>query len=493
MAIFSNICSGTLDKIARKEENFNILFTGIEYDLKEHDMLFYKDKYFVPRLLALATPILLQNLLSSSLNFIDVFMIGRLGENEVAAVASANQFFFVFMMLNFGLASGSAIFTAQHWGQKDVKSIRGVMGFGLILALGIALIFTVATLYSPEFAIRLFSQDPAVIRLGGTYLQIIALTFIISAISINYAIVLRSTENVIYPMIASFTGVITNTVLNYLLIFGNFGFPKMGVAGAAVATLIARSTEMAIILSITYIRKLPAAVKFADLFRFTRDQARFYLKKALPVVLQTVGWSAGFSMFSIIYGHISTESLASFSIAGSIERICLIFFTGIGAACSIMVGNRIGAGEEEKARGYTQNFLLISISISIVISALLFFLRTPIVSLYNLSGISREYILGILLVMSCILWAKSTNVIFHMGIFKAGGDTLFSMIVDVGGVWLIGVPIALFAAFVLKLPVNLIVACLTIEEVTKMLVAYKRYRSGRWLHKLIAVTQVKEE
>lgn len=267
----------------------------------------------------------------------------------------------------------------------------------------------------------------------------------------------------------------------------------MGVSGAALATLIARFIEMSIIVSITYIRKLPAAVMFADLFRFTRDQAKVYIKKALPVVLRSVGWSAGFSMFSIIYGNISTESLAAFSVSGSIERICMIFFTGIGASCSIMVGNRIGAGEEATARGYAKNFLLLNIGISVVLSVLLFFLRTPIVGLYQLTDTSREYMLGILLVMSLIMWAKSTNVIFHMGILKAGGDTLFSMIVDVGGVWLIGVPIALFAGFVLKLPVNLIVACVTVEEITKMIVAFLRYRSGRWLNRLVAATPAREE
>jgi putative MATE family efflux protein len=448
-------------------------------------MIFYKDKYFLPRLIALAAPILLQNLLSSSLNFIDVFMVGQLGETALAAIGSANQFFFVFNMLNFGLASGSAIFTAQHWGQRDVKSIRAVMSFGLLLTLAIALIFMVATFLSPALVIQLFSKDATVVQLGSDYLKIISLTFVITAISISYSIVLRSTENVIYPMIASFVGVISNTVLNYLLIFGNFGFPKMGVEGAAIGTLVARLLEMSIIVSITYIRKLPAAVQIADLFSFTRDQVKVYIKKALPVVLQAVGWSAGFSMYSIIYGNISTESLAAFSVSGSIERICMIFFTGIGASCSIMVGNRIGAGEEETARGYAKNFLLLNFGIALVVSTLLFFLRTPIVGIYKLSDTSREYMLGILMVMSLIMWAKSTNVIFHMGILKAGGDTLFSMIVDVGGIWLIAVPIALFAGFVLHLPVNLIVACVTVEEVSKVVIAFVRFRSGRWLNRLV--------
>jgi putative MATE family efflux protein len=295
-------------------------------------------------------------------------------------------------------------------------------------------------------------------------------------------------------MVASFSGVILNTVLNYLLIFGHFGFPKMGVIGAAIATLTARCVEMIIIVLITYLRKLPAAARISDLFSFTRAQMKFYLKKALPVVLQSFGWSAGYSMYSIVYGHISRESLAAFSISGSIERICLIFFTGVGSACSIMVGNRIGAGEEEKARGYAKNFLLIGVGLSLIVSSVLLIFRTPIVRLYSeLNNTSQTYMAGILLVMACIMWAKACNIIFHMGVFKAGGDTLFSMIVDVGGIWLIGVPIALFAGFVLHYPVHWIVAWVSIEEITKMLVGFKRYASGRWLNNLVAVHPHKEE
>lgn len=455
-------------------------------------MFYTKDKNFFPRLLALVVPILLQNLLSSSLNFIDVFMIGRLGEVPIASVGSANQFFFIVLMLIFGMASGSAIFTAQYWGRKDIKNIRAIMGIGLTLTLGLAILFSAITLLFPNAIIHLFSTDPLVISLGGSYLRIIAATFIVVALTTSYSTVLRSTENVIYPMFASITGIILNTVLNYLLIFGNFGFPELGVVGAAYATFIARFVEMCIILTITYVQKLPAAAAITDLFNFTKTQLTIYLKKAIPVVLQSVGWAAGFSMYTVIYGHISTESLASYNIAGSIERICLIFFTGLGSACAIMVGNRIGAGEEEKARGFAQNFLALGIVIALLLSSVLFLFRAPIISIYQIGETSRIYMMGILFVMSLIMWARASNIIFNMGIFKAGGDTLFSMIVDVGGVWCIGVPIALITAFYFHLPVHHIVAWLMIEELVKMTIAYKRYFSGKWMHNLVSEAEKKE-
>ncbi len=457
-----------------------------------HIMFYTKDKTFFPRLLALVLPILLQNLLSSSLNFIDVFMIGRLGEASIAAVGSANQFFFILLMLIFGMASGSAIFTAQYWGRKDLHNIRSIMGIGLSITLGLALVFTAVTFTVPHLIIRLFSTDPAVLALGSSYLRIIACTFIIVSLTTSFGVVLRSTENVLYPMAASITGIILNTVLNYLLIFGNFGFPELGVVGAAYATFIARFVEMCIILVITYSKKLPAAARFRDLVQFSGKQVVMYLGKAIPVVLQSVGWAAGFSMYTMIYGHISTESLASYNVAGSIERICLIFFTGLGSACSIMVGNRIGAGEDDKARGFARNFLLLGVLTALVISSVLYTFRGPIVGLYEINDTSRTYMMGILLVMSLIMWARACNIIFHMGIFKAGGDTLFSMIVDVGGVWLIGVPIALVTAFYFRLPVHYIVAWLMIEELVKMFVGFKRYLSGRWLNNLVAAVEKKE-
>jgi putative MATE family efflux protein len=451
------------------------------------------ERSFVWRLFIIATPILLQNMLSASLNFIDVFMIGSLGETSVAAVGSANQFFFVFNMLVFGLASGSAIFTSQYWGAREIKNIRTVMGIGIRLTLGIALIFTLSTFLFPEFSIRIFSPDAAVVALGSDYIRIIAFTFLLTALSINYAVVLRSTENVIYPMIGSFVGVITNTVLNYILIFGKFGAPQLGVAGAAYATLIARILETTIILALTYLRKLPAAIRLSDILVFPKDLFVKYIKRVLPVVLQSVGWSAGFSMYAVIYGHISTDFLSAFNISGSIERLCLIFFTGIGSACSIMVGNRIGAGELKKARAYARYFLMIGLGMSIVLSIVLIWARIPISSLYsNLSLTSQSYVRDILLVIAIVMWAKASNIIFHMGIFRAGGDTVFSMIVDVGGVWLVGVPIAAIAGFLLHLPIPFIFAAAAIEEVTKMIVGMIRYRSGRWMNRLVEPSHTEE-
>ena len=445
---------------------------------------FKKHKEFIPKLIAIASPIILQNFFSSSLNFVDVFMVGQLGEKAVAAVGIGNQIFFLFLMFTFSIASGVSIFTAQYWGKKDIKNIHSTMGIGITFTLAVSAFFTLAVILFPNALIMIFNKDPKVIELGAQYIKIIALCFFVTSISSIYAFVLRSTEHVKFPMIASATALLLNTFLNYLLIFGKFGFPELGVKGAAIATIIARSIEFGILLTFTYIRKYPIAAGLKDIFNYSKDMVKNYVKIWLPVMGQSMGWALGYTMYSVIYGNISTESIAAYNIACSVERICLMLFTGLGSACAIMVGNRIGAGEEYKARDYSKNFLFLAFAFSIVIAIPLIIVRANVVNLYNLSDKSSLYLYYLLLVIACILLPRAMNITFHVGILKAGGDTFFSMIVDMGGIWLIGVPLAAVAAFIFKLPVYYVMAIAATEELVKMIAAYYRFFSNKWIHNL---------
>lgn len=445
---------------------------------------FKKHKEFIPKLIAIASPIILQNFFSSSLNFVDVFMVGQLGEKEVAAVGIGNQIFFLFLMFTFSIASGVSIFTAQYWGKKDIKNIHSTMGIGITFTLAVSAFFTLAVILFPNALIMIFNKDPKVIELGAQYIKIIALCFFATSISGIYAFVLRSTEHVKFPMIVSVTALLLNTFLNYLLIFGKFGFPELGVRGAAIATIIARGIEFGILLTFTYIRKYPIAAGLKDIFNYSKDMVKNYVKIWLPVMGQSMGWALGYTMYSVIYGNISTESIAAYNIACSVERICLMLFTGLGSACAIMVGNRIGAGEEYKARDYSKNFLFLAFAFSIVIAIPLIIVRANVVNLYNLSDKSSLYLYYLLLVIACILLPRAMNITFHVGILKAGGDTFFSMIVDMGGIWLVGVPLAAVAAFIFKLPVYYVMAIAATEELVKMIVAYYRFFSNKWVHNL---------
>lgn len=445
---------------------------------------FTKHKEFLPKLFTIASPIILQNFLTSALNFLDVFMVGQLGETEVAAVGIGNQIFFLFLMFIFSVASAAAIFTAQYWGKKDLKNIHSNLGISITFALIISGIFTLVIFLIPDRLIILFNTDPGVIELGAQYLGIIAFSLIMTSISIVYGTILRSTENVKFPMVTSIIGLIMNTGFNYLLIFGKFGFPELKVQGAAIATVIARSVEFTIILSFTYIRKYSLATSMKNIFNYSREMVKKYVKIWLPVMGQSGGWALGYSMYSVIYGHISTGALAAYNIACSVERLSLMLFSGLGAACAIMVGNRIGAGEEHKARDYSRNFLSIAVVFSVLIAAVLIIVRRYIINFYNLSEQSSLYLYYLLLVIALIMLARVINITFQMGILKAGGDTLFAMIIELGGIWIIGVPLAAIAAFILKLPVHYVMAIAATEELAKMIAAYYRFFSNKWVHNL---------
>lgn len=445
---------------------------------------FTKHKEFLPKLLAIATPIVLQNFLTSALNFLDVFMVGQLGETAVAAVGIGNQVFFLFLMFIFSIASASAIFTAQYWGKKDLKNIHSNLGIGITFALVISGIFTFVTFMFPDTLIRIYNNDPQVIKLGAQYLSIIAYSLIMTSISTIYGTILRSTENVKFPLITGIIGLMLNTGFNYLLIFGKFGFPELGVQGAAIATVIARTVEFIIIISFTYIKKYSLAAGLKNIFNYSKEMVKKYMKIWLPVMGQSVGWALGYNMYSIIYGHISTGAFAAYNIACSVERLSILLFSGLGSACAIMVGNRIGAGEEHKARDYSKNFLSIAVVFSIVIAVILIPLRKYIVNFYNLSEQTSTYLYYLLLVIALIMLARVINIIFQMGILKAGGDTLYSMIIEIGGIWLVGVPLAAIAAFILKLPVYYVMAIAATEELVKMIAAYYRFFSNKWIHNL---------
>ena len=238
----------------------------------------FRDKVYLSTFIKIALPITLQTLITSSLNLVDVLMIGQLGEVPLAAVGLANQIFFLLNLLLFGVGSGSAVFIAQYWGKKDVLNIRRVQGLCLGIGAGAAFIFSLIALVFPRTALGFYTNDQAVIDLGSEYLQTVGFSYIFIAITYGFSAVLRSTENVKLPMFSSMIALSLNTLINYTLIFGNFGFPQLGVKGAAIATVISRILECSLILIIAYRRKTPAAAKISEMFAFDFGYSKNYFK-----------------------------------------------------------------------------------------------------------------------------------------------------------------------------------------------------------------------
>jgi putative MATE family efflux protein len=412
-------------------------------------------------------------------------MLGQLGETTVASVGLANQIFFLLVLMLFGTYSGVGVFTSQLWGKGDLVNIRRVLGIGLMIGVSGSLIFTTLALIFPSQVLGLYSEDPAVITLGSSYLRIVGWSYTLTAITFAYSSVLRSTGFVRVPMIVSICALSLKTLLNYGLILGHFGLPALGAEGAAISTVVARLVECLAMITVVYWNKLPPAAKIAEMFSFGREFLLRVLRTSLPVLANEMLWSLGITTYSMVYGRIGTDAIAAVNIAATIENMAFVIFIGLADATGILIGNRIGANEEQKAFGYARQTLIFGTGGAILVGLIILASSDFILGFYKLSPESLANAHNILVVIGLMMWIRVSNMILIIGVLRAGGDTRFSMFLDAGSVWLVGVPMAVIAGLVLHLPVYVVYALVMVEELVKYGVAMWRLLSRRWIHNLV--------
>lgn len=446
---------------------------------------FYRDREYFASLVRIALPIATQSLVMSSLNMVSVVMIGQLGETELAAVGLAGQIFFLVNLILFGVASGAAMFTAQLWGKGDIPNIRRVLGLSLKLGLLGAGVFWALAIFAPQAALQFYTEDPAVVALGADFLRIFGWSYPFFAVTFAYAFVLRSTGNVRLPMAVTVFALSLNTVLAYGLIFGHFGLPKMGVEGAAWAGLIARVVECLLMLAMVYRRRdYPAAASLGDIFEFDWNFIVRVMKPVLPVIANELLWSMGITTYSAIYARVGTDAIAAINIVGAIDQLAFVAFIGLGNATAILVGNLIGKGDKEEAVRYAGRSLGLQIVAGVVIGLLVYLFADGIFSLYKVSPGVIESARSLLLIMAAAIWLRAANMVMIVGILRAGGDTRFSLALDGMVIWVVGVPLAAFAAFILHWPVELVYLMALTEEVTKFIFSLWRFFSRKWINDL---------
>ncbi len=446
----------------------------------------WKDKAFFKAMLSIALPITIQNLIASSVNMLDTLMITSLGQESLAAVGLANQVFFFYGVTVFGIATGSAIFIAQFWGKKDVVNIKKILGLSLTIASLLGIIFTLAALLIPEHIMRIFSKDPVVIGLGVKYLKTVSISYIITGVSFSYAVASRSVGEAKMPVIASLASFITNGVFNYLLIFGKFGFPKLGIKGAAYGTLIARVVELALILYSVYSGGGPLAGNIKEMTHWNKSFVKRYFETAYPVILNEALWALGTVLYSIAYAKIGTEAAASVQILNTVQNLFMVMTRGLGNACTVMVGNKIGAGEEELAVEYANKYLIISAILGLSLGIILFFTSDSILGIFrNLTSELYDTSKKLLRVFAIFFFIKAFNGTMIVGVLRGGGDTRFSMLLEMGAVWFVGVPLAFLGALVFKLPVYYVTVLVYVEEVVKAIVGIPRIISKKWVTNVV--------
>jgi len=443
------------------------------------------NKTFLKRLFKLSLPIMLQNLFGVLGGTITTLMTGQLGDIPLAAIGLANQQYFILSLVQFGIGSGSSIFAAQFWGNNDKSNISKVLGISLLIGLAVSSIFMSVAILIPQSFLDIFTSDDQVVQLGTDLLKIIGWSFLFTPITNTYYSILRSTGNVRLPMVISSSGIILNIVLGYTLIFGKLGAPALGAQGAAYANLIARVLECLLVIWMVYYLKTPLAVKPRQLFSFNKQFLNKILVKILPVTLNELLWSLGISAYSAIYAHISTESIAAINIKSSIEDLAFVPFLGIIHGCAILVGNAIGSGNEEKSFDYIRQSVRIVFIMAIILGVVIMINSGFITSLYKVSDITASYTRSLLTIMGAFLWLRTTNTFYFLAMMRSGGDTRFAYWMDVGSMWLIGVPAALLGAFVFHLPVYYVYLLALIDEVVKFILSNWRFHSRRWIHNLV--------
>jgi len=440
-------------------------------------------------MLALAVPVAFQQLITAGLNMIDVLMVGQLGEASVAALGLANQIFFLLILFLFGTTSGMSIFTAQYWGKGDAESIRKVLGICLTLAISVATLFSLAATLVPERLMSFYTEDSEVISLGSEYLRIVGLSYVFMAISVSYISILRSITLVTMTMIVSVIALVLKTAIGYTLIFGHFGLPALGVRGAAIGTAIGWTFESVLLLFLVYARKTPLAANPFTFFRFNRTFLADVLRTSMPAAINEVIWSFGITTYNAVYARISTDSIAAININATIEELVFVLFIGLGNACSVMVGNKIGEKDKDTAFEYSRRITILAVMLALMGGVVVYFIRDGVISLYQLSPSAVFNLRNIMFVYALSAWLRVFNFMLFIGALRAGGDTKYSMFTELFSIWMIGVPAALIGGFVLHLPVYYVYAMVLLEEAAKAVIIFRRYLSRKWIHDLVNVDE----
>ena len=416
---------------------------------------------------------------------VDNLMIGKLGENSIAAVGLVNQYFFIFMLCLSGINAGAGIFMSQFWGRKDTLNIRKILGLDLILSISASLIFSITAFIFPETIMKIFTKDNVVINLGIQYLEIIGITFIFTAITQAYSTALRCIGVAKPPMFASLMGVLINALLNWILIFGHFGLKPMGVVGAAMATSIARFVEMIYITIYSYKFNDIVSAKLREMISFNSNFVKSYFKTSSSVIINEIVWALGMTTYSVIYAKIGISAVASMQIATTINNMFMVLCIGLATAASIVIGNKIGANEEDIAIEYATKLGILVPLVGLVTGIGLWVSSPLIVKAFNIKEDTLRLTIIVLKIMAIFAPLRFFNVLMIVGVFRGGGDTTYSMLVQLGTVWCFAIPAGFIAAVYFRLPLNKVFFIICLEEVVKLFFEAKRLHSKKWIRNIV--------
>ena len=432
-------------------------------------------------LFSIALPISIQSLLQSSLGMIDQIMIGQLGETAVASVNLGTRLMFIMVYSLSGISAVSSIYTSQYEGAGTKDKHSAVMKITILEGLLCVLPFLIAGLFFPQQIVRIFSEDNTVIQKGANYLFITAFGFIPKLFSISISAILRCTGKAKITLITGLSSVALNTLLNLIFIFGFGPIKAHGVEGAAIATVIAIFIEATI--NIIYLEKTKHPSRLSLAIKAKADKG-FYKKFAittLPAIGNECFWALGDAIYSGIYGHMSTVSLAAITLTFPIQGMSVGFFSGLSAAAGVIIGNNLGAKKTKEAYTLAWDFFKLCIIGCGIIGILIVLFGSVYLKFYNVTDEVKLYTKSLLAIFACYLWVKVSNMVMLGGVLRSGGKTRYTLILDLIGTWGIGIPLGFLCAFVFKWNILMVYTAINIEEVIRLTLGLIKVKSKDWI------------
>lgn len=445
-------------------------------------MTLTKDSSFYKSIFSISLPIATQNLITFAISMVDTIMLGRLGEISLSASAIGNNIFFILAVIIFGVGSASSVMGAQYFGKKDIKSIHKVMAIMYRICLLLAIFFTFISFFFSKQLIYIFTDDKLVIAEGAKYLKIISLGYILYAITSCTITILRSVKTIKISLVVYSVALVINIFLNWVLIFGNLGFPALGVSGAAIATVLSRCSEILVIL--IFMSKFESKIKFKFKHLKLLDKLMFkdFIKVSTPIILNEFFWSIGSSMICIIVARMGTNVVAANSINNVVNQFATLFIHGLSSASSVIIGNTVGEGNKKKVMEYANTICLLSVFMGILAGLTIYFLRPIAVNLYNISDDTKAIACEIMIATSIVSIFRALSANILMGILRGGGDNRFVFWLEMSFLWFIAIPLGFIAAFILKLPIVLVFLIIRIDEILKSFIGIFRVIRGKWIH-----------
>ena len=436
--------------------------------------------YFIHHIAIIAVPVALQNLLTTTGSMVDTMMLASLGEQTVGAVGLCAQFSSLMFAGYWGFVGGGMLFFAQYWGAKNDDGITRSFGITLSFMMAVGILFSFLALGAPEFIMSIYTDKPEIQKIGISYLRIVGFAYVLQVLSMAVSALLRSIEQVKIPLYGGMASVFANCLFNYLLIFGKFGFPRMGVRGAALGTVLAGLVNLLILLVFILKNRIPYVLEFSGHFRWNREFVRQYLQKCFPIICNEVLIGVGNMMINIVLGHQSEKAIAAVAVFRTLEGLVIAFFSGFSNAATVLVGKEVGAGNHEVA--FQRARRLVYLCSALIGTACLgvIAIHNPLLHAMGLNGESYRIGTGMLLIYSLAAvirmgnWAQNDT-------YRAAGDAAFGSIMEITFMYLMVLPFVYTANYLLHAPFLLVFALCYVDEPVRYIIMQCHMYSGKWV------------